>query len=228
MFILGLETTTENVSVGLVNDQGPAWEVNRFCHYTLVRELMGMINELCQQAQTGISGVDHLAVSIGPGSFTGLRIGLAAAQGIAFSLHKPLIPVPTLDSLASQVLDPILPIAVLQKARKGEAYFALFQKKYGVLKKVVPEKVVLIDSISGELKSPTILIGNAISIYQETLVRQLQAKAIIPPVETVRLSGKVIAQCGLANLGKNVPPDAIEPLYIKEPDAKLKEKSAHV
>lgn len=228
MLTLGIETATENVSVGLVNGRGQSWEVNRFCHYTLVRELMDMINELCQKAQTKITAIDHIAISIGPGSFTGLRIGLATAQGIAFSLNKPLVPVHTLDSLASQVTGDKYPIAVLQRARKNETYYALFERSKGILVKLVPEKVLAVDALPQEIKSPSLLIGNTVDMYRETLVRQLHTNAVFLPGTGILPSGRVVAQCGLANLEKNVPLAAIEPLYIKEPDAKLKEKSIHV
>jgi tRNA threonylcarbamoyladenosine biosynthesis protein TsaB len=228
MLILGIETSTENASVGLVDTNGASWEINRHCHYDLSRELMGLIDHVLKDAQSNLSQIDAVAISIGPGSFTGLRVGLATAQGIAFSLNKPLIPVPTMDSLAVQITEYNHPVAVLQKARKGEVFYAQYKKSETAWKKVISEKVVTIDALHIEITSPCLLVGSAVEVYRDILVQQLKGLALFPAGKDIKASGKAIARCGLANPEKTVPPAAIEPLYIKEPDAKIKERIVHV
>ena len=127
MKILGIDTATEIASVGVIGNGEK--ELTRHCHRTLSRDLISMIDEVLSGSETTLKDLDGIAISIGPGSFTGLRIGLATAKGMSFSIGTPVIPVRTLDALAGQVSESGHPIAVVQQARKGEVYFGMYGNK---------------------------------------------------------------------------------------------------
>jgi tRNA threonylcarbamoyladenosine biosynthesis protein TsaB len=224
MLILGIETTTEAASVGLIDGTGRAQEETRHCHHSLSRELMGMIDRVLGAWQVKAAGLDAVAVSNGPGSFTGLRIGLATAQGLAFALQKPLIAVPTIEALVSQVTATSHPVAVLQRARKNELYMAVFSRRDDRWIKTMTETVVFPDALAGFITTPTLLVGNAVETYKAHIMAQLGDLARFPLPD----AGVVPSGCAVARLASSLHgalagtnSGSVEPLYVKEPDAKI-------
>jgi len=127
--ILNLETATTNCSVSLARDgQLLAIRENNTPNYSHAEQLHVFIAECMEEAKVSLNELDAIAVSKGPGSYTGLRIGVSAAKGLCFSLDVPLISIPTLTSMASQVkgaYDYIIPVL---DARRMEVYSAVFDK----------------------------------------------------------------------------------------------------
>jgi tRNA threonylcarbamoyladenosine biosynthesis protein TsaB len=129
--ILAIETATEVCSVALVNCTNIVSQ--RSVHEKNIHseQLMILIEEVLKEAQISISGIDGIAISIGPGSFTGLRIGLSAAKGLGFALTVPIIPVPTLDGIAEEYRRKNLdqspyPFCAMIDAKREESYFAFY------------------------------------------------------------------------------------------------------
>ncbi|MGB5749373.1 MAG: tRNA (adenosine(37)-N6)-threonylcarbamoyltransferase complex dimerization subunit type 1 TsaB, partial [Desulfobacterales bacterium] len=102
MRILALDTATQNCSVAIVDDGSLLAELTSVNSTTHSRRLMDFINTVCSLADLKAEDVDGFAVTIGPGSFTGLRIGISTIKGLAFSLGKPVVGVSSLDALAWQ------------------------------------------------------------------------------------------------------------------------------
>ena len=103
MIVLGIETSTEVCAVGLANDDGAYAERALVESHIHSEKLLTLITEILEQQHTQLSELDAISVSIGPGSFTGLRIGLSTAKGLCFALGKPLVIVPTLEAMAMAV-----------------------------------------------------------------------------------------------------------------------------
>ncbi|WP_097046463.1 tRNA (adenosine(37)-N6)-threonylcarbamoyltransferase complex dimerization subunit type 1 TsaB [Flagellimonas pacifica] len=139
--ILNLETATTNCSVSISEDNEiVSLKENNAMNYSHSEQLHVFIKEALNEASLSFLDLDAVAVSKGPGSYTGLRIGVSAAKGLCFSLDLPLISVPTLQSMASQIkaLDGEIVIPVLD-ARRMEVYSCVFNANYEVVRETRAE-----------------------------------------------------------------------------------------
>ena len=128
--ILCLETATTNCSVALSeNGSVIAFREDTSKQYSHAERLHVFINEVLEETEYGLSDLDAIAVSKGPGSYTGLRIGVSAAKGLCFSLDVPLLAIPTLAILASQVADDVDFIVPMIDARRMEVYAMVLNKE---------------------------------------------------------------------------------------------------
>ena len=131
MRILGVDTSTSCGSLGLIDEDGVIAEYALFREETHSARLVPAIQALLREARININEIDGMAISLGPGSFTGLRVGLSAVKGLALATEKLVVGIPTLDALASNL--PFTPylICPILDARKGEVYTALYKDGEG-------------------------------------------------------------------------------------------------
>jgi tRNA threonylcarbamoyladenosine biosynthesis protein TsaB len=167
MNILAIETSTLTGSVALVSDDRLLGETTLSVSAQHSERLMPAVEQLLRDANTLPSQVDLFAVAEGPGSFTGLRIGIAAAQGLALAQGKPLIGVSTLQGLAlNAAFHPGLVVPVLN-AFRGEVYFGLYRMASGRPMPVQEETVVSLDDFMAFLASqvePTLVLGDGTTL----------------------------------------------------------------
>ncbi|MCX6168278.1 MAG: tRNA (adenosine(37)-N6)-threonylcarbamoyltransferase complex dimerization subunit type 1 TsaB [Ignavibacteriales bacterium] len=161
--ILALETSGTLCSVALYLDINKFIELNYLEKHVHSQKLIGMIDTVLKISDIELNKIKSIAVSMGPGSFTGLRIGLSAAKGIAFGAALPIIPVPTFDAFAHQIAE-YLPdqsrFAIAVGANIEEAYFARYFKKG--IKVEILEELKLIEKINLEnlVASDEMVYGN--------------------------------------------------------------------
>ncbi|MGH7386409.1 MAG: tRNA (adenosine(37)-N6)-threonylcarbamoyltransferase complex dimerization subunit type 1 TsaB, partial [Candidatus Rokuibacteriota bacterium] len=126
MRLLALETATLAGGAALLDDGRLVGEIRLNIALTHSERLMAVVDRLLQDCGGDARSLDALAVSVGPGSFTGLRVGAATAKGLALALEIPVAPVPTLDALAATLPFADAPVCPLLDARKGEVYCCLY------------------------------------------------------------------------------------------------------
>jgi tRNA threonylcarbamoyladenosine biosynthesis protein TsaB len=129
MTILGLETSTAVCSVGLYREKMPGVEMSLLESHIHSEKVLTLVQEVLRSGETTIEQLDAIAVSIGPGSFTGLRIGLSTAKGLCFALDKPVIAVPTFEAIAEagrQKHPGVSNVVVVMDAKKDEWYVGEF------------------------------------------------------------------------------------------------------
>jgi tRNA threonylcarbamoyladenosine biosynthesis protein TsaB len=182
--------------------------------------LPALVDRVLADAGVTIGDVEGLAVSIGPGSFTGLRIGLALAKGIAFAGGLPLVGVPTLEALA-HVADasPGETICAAIDARKREVYAALFTATPAGPRRVSTDVALAPEALAARLTPPCVLVGDAGEVYGDVL----GARATLRPFATHHPRGGVIARLGAERIGagEGGNPGPLEPTYVRAPDAEL-------
>ena len=127
MKILAFDTAMQSCSVALTEDSRLLAEVNLVNTETHSRHLAGLIRDVCRMARTELSEIDGYAVTRGPGSFTGLRIGISTAIGLAQASGKPIAGVSTLHSLAAQATVPSQLVCPMIDARRGEVYVSVLR-----------------------------------------------------------------------------------------------------
>ena len=127
MIVLGIDTATPVCAVGIADDSGPRAEMRLLAGNAHAEQLPDCVQNLLDRAGLSIGALDGIAVSIGPGSYTGLRIGLAFAKGMSCALDKPIAAVPTMDGLARAAPTLGVTACVLIHSRKGEVYRGLYR-----------------------------------------------------------------------------------------------------
>lgn len=226
MIILAIETATPKGSLALVEQSITPPLVEIFLEPGLAHSesLLPEIEGLLTQNDLPISEVDIITVSIGPGSFTGIRVGLSAAKGLAFAAKKPLVGVPTLDALIRNLPSTALQVCPLIDARKGEVYAALYQplpegtyervSEYGHFK---PEELVAM------IDEDTLFFGDGARKYGGLLSERLGRLYHRGPEAADYPRARFVAREGfrILALGGETEPSLVQPLYVRASDAEL-------
>lgn len=187
---------------------------------THVTTLPALIAEVLAEARATIEDVDGIAVSIGPGSFTGLRIGLALAKGIAFAGGAPLVGVPTLEALAWVAeAAPGETICAALDARKREVYAALFTATTAGPRRLTSDLALAPEALAAWLAPRSVVVGDAAAVYEVLRV----PGHTVRPFATHHPRGGVVARLGWERLraGPVVNAGELEPTYVRAPDAEL-------
>lgn len=172
-YILNIETSTTNCSVAL-SKSGVVmgFKEDNSLKYSHAERLHVYIDEVLKTAQVSIDQLQAISISKGPGSYTGLRIGISAAKGLCFALNIPLISVPTLEALAHQIDDPKGVIVAMLDARRMEVYSAIYDDQYNEIRSTEAE--VLTSESYQELleSSPVYFIGNGVSKTKDIITHK--------------------------------------------------------
>ena len=167
-YILNIETSTTNCSVALSkNGTVVGLKEDNSLEYSHAERLHVYIDEVLKTAKVSKDQLEAIAISKGPGSYTGLRIGVSAAKGLCYALSLPLISVPTLEALAHQVENPKGTIVAMLDARRLEVYSAIYDASYNETRQTEAE-VITLDSYKELLDlSPVYFIGNGVAKTQQ-------------------------------------------------------------
>jgi tRNA threonylcarbamoyladenosine biosynthesis protein TsaB len=227
MRVLGIDTSTSCGSIGLIEDE------RILCEYSLEgkashsERVLKTIDRVLEDSGVSIGDIDGLVISIGPGSFTGLRIGVSAVKGLAFATGKPVAGVSTLDALAQNVRYCPYLICPLLDARKGEVYTALYQDtgKDGFVK-LAPEMAIKPADLLEKINEETLFLGNGVYPYGDLIRHKLRGMAHIAASPFNFIHGAIVAQLGRQNLKKGEYLDLEEftPKYLRKSEAELKWK----
>ena len=226
MRLLAVETATRAQSVALLDGERVLARSDRDVGRAHARWLVPTIDRLLASTGLSLSNLDGMAVSIGPGSFTGLRVGLATLLAFRSVTALPLAAVPTLQAMAwnlrgsSRLLCPIL------KGRVGEVYWALYRwTEAGVLELVRGERVGPVRELTESLEGPVLVFGDGWVTYQHELRRSLGASACDvceAPREAMAASAVSVGRAGLELLARGErAPVGISPRYIQRSKAEL-------
>jgi len=228
MRILALDTASKTCSVALMQDRDLIAEWTFGNGRTHSTHLMEMIEQALRIAGLEVSDVDGFAVSRGPGSFTGLRIGISTIKGLAASMEKPLVGVSSLDALALQAAHFPGLICAMLDARKAEVYVAQFRFSEGRMQKLGPERVCApLDAVS-DIDEPCLLISDGAVAYAEDICRALGKNAQMASSVDNAIRASCVARLAYERLCVGDADDlaGFEPLYIRKSEAELKKTPA--
>jgi tRNA threonylcarbamoyladenosine biosynthesis protein TsaB len=229
MKVLGIDTSTMTAAVGLVHDDELLVEVKFDVKVTYSEVLMPTIDMALKTVGLGPGDLDGFAVSIGPGSFTGLRIGLSTVKGLCFAAGKPLAAVPSLDALASQSLFCRYQVVPLLDAKKNEVYAAIYDTAGGELNRKSDFWAVGIEDLSRKITQESLFVGPGAKLYRKELVDLLGQKAYFATGVQSTPSGVSVARLGAVKLmaGQTENLSQLEPLYLRQSEAELKYRNVH-
>ena len=222
MRILGIETSTMTGSVALMDEERLIAEYTLNLKETHTSRLMPTIDRVTKDASLTIKDLDGIAVSLGPGSFTGLRIGIATAKGLAQGLNIPVVGIPTLDGLAFQLFNCKDLICPILDARKGEVYYALYKNGKRLSEYMACKPDRLLEKLGSRIQNPgsrIVFLGDGVEVHEDLIKRRLGRKAVFTP-KTRRLpSAASIAELGLKKLKRGINSEllTLKPIYIRAP-----------
>jgi tRNA threonylcarbamoyladenosine biosynthesis protein TsaB len=220
MIVLGIETATTICSAGIAKDGQVIGEFRLVVKNIHAEALAEGIRDLLALLKLAFSALDGIAASIGPGSFTGLRIGLATAKGLAFSLGKPIVGIDTLYAQAgaahavrkSEFIVPVI------RSRQGEVYAARYRVDGRELELVEQARVFALNDFVAWLETPALLCGNGVAMLTPASLHVHDAGIELLSEAACPLSGGKIAELGLKRLMRGEADEvaSLEPVYVQE------------
>lgn len=218
MTILALETTAKAASCAVLREGEPlatAWQATGLTHS---RTLMPMVEDMLKNSELTLADMDAIAVAAGPGSFTGLRIGIAAVKGLAWAGDKPCVGVSTLEAMAWPLAHMTGTIVCAMDARRQQIYNAVFAAENGSLKCLCPDRAISLAEAAEELRQlpgPLVVVGDGWKLCTEFLTEQGIACQAAPA--HLRLQSAVGVAMAAESLGveARVSAQELAPVYLR-------------
>jgi tRNA threonylcarbamoyladenosine biosynthesis protein TsaB len=186
-------------------------------------ELPAAVLRVLAAAKITLDGLDGIAVDIGPGSFTGLRIGLAFVKALAFAGKKPVVGVTSLDALAANVPFAGMPVATIIDARQGNLYAARYQWKDGrPIRETGPALAPAADLI-GQWNEPAVFLGDGVPLYKEAILKRWPA-AQFAAADLWLPRAATVGRLGMERFaaGEQDDPSRLVPLYLYPMDCSVR------
>lgn len=212
--MLAVDTTTERGSVALAEDASVRGEVRLACPDGHSRRLLPAIEFLLGSLGLGPRDVEGFAVTTGPGSFTGLRVGLSTVQGLALASGRPCLGMSALDVLAARVAGAAPATVAMMDAYRGEVYGAVYD---GSGRPSGPPGVERPETLVARAPETAAFIGDGAERHR-ALIRSLRPRAIFPPRSLFLAGTLAVAAAPALARGEGVAPSELRPLYLREPD----------
>ncbi|MEJ2102210.1 MAG: tRNA (adenosine(37)-N6)-threonylcarbamoyltransferase complex dimerization subunit type 1 TsaB, partial [Desulfobacterales bacterium] len=224
MKILALDTATKSCSVALTDNGSLSAELTTLKDQTHSKHLMELIHSVFEIAGFGVRDVDGFAVTIGPGSFTGLRIGISTIKGLAHAVGKPVVGISSLKALAWQCDDQNHSIYPFLDARKGEVYWATYRFEGVRLVQKSPARATAPEAALDHIKNPCVFIGNGAQLYRQQITTKLGYLAHFAPKDKDILRASSIAFLSIERFNARDTDEVADliPQYIRKSDAELK------
>ena len=223
MKILAVDTATTSCSVAVIDNTSVRAELTTHKKQTHSKHLMTSINSVLKSANCSAGDLDGFAVTIGPGSFTGLRIGMATIKGLASAVDTPVVGVSSLEALASQCRAHNRLICPLLDARKAEIYGATYRLREDRLIQQTAACAVKPEAFVADIKEPSLFIGCGAQLYQKKIQDALGDKAYFVPDDQNVIRASRVGFLSLERFKSNDTDRAsdLTPFYIRKSDAEL-------
>ena len=219
MLILAFETSAKAASAALLEENRLLGEVYQNTGMTHSQTLMVMAQDLLKQCGKSVEDVTHVAVAAGPGSFTGVRIGVAAAKGFAWGRELPCCGVSTLEAMALGAGVYSGYVCPVMDARRAQVYNALFYMDNGVCSRVAEDRAIALSDLEQELlelDGPIFLVGDGAVLTHSTLSERVD-ELILPPEwkQHQRALGVGLAALKQIRAGEACDGAALVPNYLR-------------
>jgi tRNA threonylcarbamoyladenosine biosynthesis protein TsaB len=223
MKILALDTATDSCSVAATDDMALSAELTIQKNQTHSKHLMELIHSVLEIAGFGVADLDGLAVTIGPGSFTGLRIGISTIKGLAHALDKPVVGISTLKALAWQCGQTSYLIYPLLDARKDEVYGATYRFNADQLIQKTSARAMIPEAVVEDIKSPCLFIGTGARLYRQSIIAAAGSLAHFVPDGQNVIRASSVAFLSMPRFEANDTDGVagLVPNYIRKSDAEL-------
>lgn len=227
MKLLSVDTSAVSASVAVTEDEKVISLININAGLTHSRTLLPMIDAALKNSETDIGSIDYFVCSAGPGSFTGIRIGISALKGLADGLAKKCIAVSTLEGLAYNLLGTDCVVCAVMDARCKQVYTASFRIKDGMVTRLTEDEAIKLDDLKEKLAAydeKIIFVGDGAEICHREL-----GYDIAPSVIRYQNAASV-GICALRNFSEDklLTPDSLMPVYLRLPQAERELKKKQI
>lgn len=224
MKVLAIDSSGITASAAMADDNNIIAEFTVNNRQTHSQTLLPMVDKVVQMSEIPLTDIDAIAVAAGPGSFTGLRIGSATAKGLGLALGKPVVPVPSLDSLAYRAACYSGIICPLMDARRNQVYTAAYHIEDGRLVNIIEQKAEGIREILSELKATgedVLFLGDGADVYKDVIMEETEGRFSFAPAHISKQSAASVAMLGIIyyNEGRYESAAAHRPFYLRKPQA---------
>ncbi len=229
MYVLGLDTSTAMGSVGVVSEEKLIGEYTLSVARTHSEKVMAVVDQVLKDADISASDISGIAVTLGPGSFTGLRIGVVTAKGLAYALGKPILGFSTLQVMAENFRYSDGLICPILDARRGEVYGGIYRydpevgHMVDVINDVAMDFIEFLNIVE-KYDEKVIFCGEVDSRFASIIYERLGSKAIIPSNTLMAVRGGIVAELGLKAFLKGEEPHnvfTLRPLYLRRSGAEI-------
>lgn len=231
MLILAADTSTPYLTVALCQDDTILVEKTELANRQHAEKILLWVDSILTENNVALDDIDLFAVSIGPGSFTGLRVGVSAWKGLAAGINKPILGVPTLDGLAAQIEMESGTLCTILDAKMDEVYAAIYAFESGERQILHAATVDSIDAIIQRCPADTIFIGDGVTKYMEDLKQHFPDDQLFPSdydaPSAAAIANEAFRRCSRDG---DIPSERVAPLYLRKSQAEenrdQQEKSA--
>lgn len=236
MKLLTLEASSVSASVCVTEDDTLLAQSFQNCGLTHSTTLLPMTEHVLQASQLTLNDIDAIAVTVGPGSFTGIRIGVATAKGIADGHNLPCIPVSSLCGNAWNVTLTDRLVCPVMDARRRQLYNALFEIRDGIPVRLTEDRLILLEDLKNQLishKKSVLLVGDGAQMCYNTFITSEELDVALAPsgLRYPAACGAAMEAVRLYREGKTISSAELMPLYLRQPQAVrerlAREKQAH-
>ena len=223
MKILAIDTSATAASVCLAGEDKILGSFYTNTALTHSQTLVPMVEQVLKTTQTDVDELDYIAVNAGPGSFTGVRIGVAAAKGIAFKNNLPCVSVSTLESMAYNMLGSDCVVCAVMDARCSQVYNAMFKISGDKVERLCEDRALALSELKPELEKISekiILVGDGADLTAKYLENSL-SNVFLAPVNNRIQNASSTAMAAFKSIyeNKTITPAELMPTYLRLPQA---------
>lgn len=226
MKILAIDTSATAASVAVAEEDKIIGEYFINTSLTHSQTLIPMTEQLLKSTSLSVNDLDAIAVNAGPGSFTGVRIGIAAAKGIAFAKDLPCVSVSTLHSMAYNMLENNCIVCSVMDARCQQVYNAMFRVNGKIVERLTDDRALSLGDLKRELEGideKVVLVGDGTAITERYLNGTLSNVVSAPINKRLQSAASTaIVACEMFKEGKSMSADELMPVYLRLPQAQRK------
>ena len=223
MPILAIETSSQQLGVALMQGEQLVSAYALLGENPHAVELPDAVKRVLKAAHTTLEQVEAIVVDIGPGSFTGLRIGLAFVKALAFPTKKTVVGVPSLDVLAANFPWPSRLLCPLLDAKQKNVYAALYRTEAGHLKRQTDYLLGPVETVLSQIKEPVMFAGDGCALYRDRITERLGSDAVFATQEQWLPRAETLVRLGAERLrqGQRDDPATLVPMYLYPRDASI-------
>jgi len=214
-----IDTSTDTASIAIVQNSEVTAELAWRCRENHTVELLPRLARLLDETGVALQSASGIIVAKGPGSYTGLRVGISIAKGLAFSLNIPIVAVSTLEAEAYQYAGTGFPICPIFNAGRDEIATAIYQKKRNKWCQLIAEHITTIETLCSRITAKTIFCGEFTPVIDTQLKKQLKQRAMLLPSGILSCRVRSLAELGLKRFEAGDYDDlaTLQPLYLRHP-----------
>lgn len=221
MNILAVDTSALTATVAIMKNGVSVFENNITNALTHSETLMPMIDYALKSVKLTPDDIDLYAVSCGPGSFTGIRIGVSAIKALAYATDKPVFGVNTLYALACNLsVTENIPVCAIMDARRSQVYNAVYKFNNGTIAELTAPRALAIEDLCAEINTPTFFVGDGVDVYKDKIIELCGDNALFaPPHMRLQKAASIAYAASLANENEFLSPEALEVIYLRKSQA---------